>query len=529
MHIDHSKLVELLVETSGIEKDKIETQLTELVDEIREAISEGEAYEVDGLGIFSGIGNNMIFMPSEDLATEINYKYVGMEAIKIDDAPEKPKPSKEKKVKEDDDDPFAGLLGDDEDEPQESDSSFELDEPDEEEPKLSEKKSTDIEDFADASAEESPFDLGDEDLEEEKPGPDKWGIDTYKDDSAESMFSGLLGDRKEDEPKLTEQEEDDLLGETEEEPSAKDHSEPREASKKYSFDDDNDTSLSSDKEDLSDDEDYEDPFKALLDNDDEEEDDYKDEDENEFIPETPPSKENKKEVVPVIKNLSSGNAKKPKEQKEKPKATFQKNNFKQEPKSQPVMLWVVLIILLLGGGTYGVGYFGIVHIPGVTPESSTSMASSTQPDPAPAEQQNEAPAEETPQAQPQQTEPEPETEQPASTTGSQEQEPQPQVSQSEEVPANQSTYGLTGVPVPSANDGYTIVIYSLTRETNIEAKRTELTNEGYRVLVSSIPSQRYGTLWRLSLGQFDTMRDAALAAETLEQPYSENYFITEIQ
>ncbi|HET8864693.1 MAG TPA: HU family DNA-binding protein [Gracilimonas sp.] len=140
MHIDHSKLVELLVETSGIEKDKIETQLTELVDEIREAISEGEAYEVDGLGIFSGIGNNMIFMPSEDLATEINYKYVGMEAIKIDDAPEKPKPSKEKKVKEDDDDPFAGLLGDDEDEPQESDSSFELDEPDEEEPKLSEKK-----------------------------------------------------------------------------------------------------------------------------------------------------------------------------------------------------------------------------------------------------------------------------------------------------------------------------------------------------------------------------------------------------
>ena len=84
MHIDHSKLVELLTDASGIEKDKVEEQLSELVAEIQEAIAEGDAYEVDGLGVFSGIGNNVIFIPADELATEINYKYVGMEPIELE-------------------------------------------------------------------------------------------------------------------------------------------------------------------------------------------------------------------------------------------------------------------------------------------------------------------------------------------------------------------------------------------------------------------------------------------------------------
>jgi nucleoid DNA-binding protein len=67
MHIDHQKLVELLTETSGIEKEKVESQLEELVEEIKEAIAEGDAYEVSGLGVFSGIGNNILFIPSDDL------------------------------------------------------------------------------------------------------------------------------------------------------------------------------------------------------------------------------------------------------------------------------------------------------------------------------------------------------------------------------------------------------------------------------------------------------------------------------
>lgn len=88
---------------------------------------------------------------------------------------------------------------------------------------------------------------------------------------------------------------------------------------------------------------------------------------------------------------------------------------------------------------------------------------------------------------------------------------------------------MNGVPVSAANDGYTIVIYSLSKESNAEARQNELSEEGYRVLVATVPSQQYGTLYRVSLGQFRTMRDAAIAAEELEPPFSENYFITKIQ
>src|SRR5690554_3432931 len=84
MHIDHAKLVELISEASGIEPENVEKQLSELIQEIQNALKEGDAYEVEGFGIFSGLGNNIIFIPSDELSTEINYKYVGMEPIELD-------------------------------------------------------------------------------------------------------------------------------------------------------------------------------------------------------------------------------------------------------------------------------------------------------------------------------------------------------------------------------------------------------------------------------------------------------------
>jgi cell division septation protein DedD len=146
------------------------------------------------------------------------------------------------------------------------------------------------------------------------------------------------------------------------------------------------------------------------------------------------------------------------------------------------------------------------------------------------EQQTPQPEATTPEqqqaSQPQPTTPDPEPEN--EDVAPEEQEPQSQVSQNE-VPPNQPTYGLNGVPVPEANDGYTIVIYSLTRENNAAAIRNELSNDGYRVLVAEIPSRRYGTLWRVSLGQFESTSDAVLAVENLDPSFTENYFITTIQ
>jgi|AntRauTorcE11897_2_1112592.scaffolds.fasta_scaffold00131_30 hypothetical protein len=536
MHIDHSKLVDLLVETSGIEKEKVEAQLNDLVEEIMAAIEEGDAYEVDGFGVFSGIGNNVIFIPSDELSTEINYKYVGMEPIEMDDAPaqEVSEAESEEEDTDIDDDPFAGLLDDVEDESEPA-ASFELDVP-EEETEADPDTPSEEQDQLDEEG-EAPFDLDEEEPEVEKPGPDKWGIDTYKDDSAETMFSGLLGKQEEQEAKEDESAEDDhfdALFEQEEEEPKKETSFLDDLLAEEERDEEIEEPAILDKIDASepgdteeDEEDFDDPFKTLAGEDDEDE-----------LPDLNSSKEEEQEeeIIPVIKNLSSETKKqkKEKESKVKEKESDKESDAKpkkvkkttSDPKSQPVMLWVLLIIIILGGGTYGLGYYGIVNIPGITPEPQMASTSNqaqatppetTQPEATPQEQQQ------TP-VQPEQTQ-----ETPQETAAEQEQEPESEVRANEEAPADQPRYGMSGVPVSAANNGYTIVIYSLSRENNAEAKRIELSDEGYRVLIASVPSQQYGTLWRVSLGQFRTMRDAALAAEDLGRPFSENYFITKIQ
>ncbi|MBD3617205.1 MAG: SPOR domain-containing protein [Gracilimonas sp.] len=562
MHIDHAKLVEILVEASGIEKEKVESQLSEFVQEITEALEEGDAYELEGFGVFSGIGNNVIFIPSDELATEINYKYVGMEPIEMDEPSEKAMsqeeaPAQDQEAELEEEDPFAGLLDEDEDEiPQEARASFELDvEDDDDDVKQAEeeKEPADIEDFADEDAEEAPFDLADEELEEgaeeipEKPGPEKWGIDTYKDDSAENMFSGLLGDKGEGGQSAEDESEEDLKPLFNDADESDDDNLSSEIGKQLSEDVEEEASLNETfnadegtkktSEGISEDENSypeeeedfdDDPFKSLAEESNEEE-DRRDE------ASSKKEKEAKDEdIVPVIKNLASKSSKKKEKEskKEDPRPVFSNNKAAKKSKSQPVMLWIILIILLLGGATYGLGYYGFINIPGVTPYSQTQIARSTTPatppptEPQQPEQQTTQPEATTEQqsSQPQTATPEPEQE----NVVPEEQEAQSQVSQNE-VPPNQPTYGLNGVPVPEANDGYTIVIYSLTKESNAEAVRNELSNAGYRVLIAEIPSRQYGTLWRVSLGQFNSTSDAVLAVENIDASYTENYFITKIQ
>ncbi len=559
MHIDHQKLVELLTETSGIDKEKVESQLEELIEEIKEAIAEGDAYEVSGLGVFSGIGNNILFIPSDDFATEINYKYVGMEPIEMEDsatdtAENTAQPDEDEDATEDpeeviadageDDDPFGGLL-DDEGQLEEEPSSFELD--DSEDEPLDEETAEDVEEFAD-DEEEAPFDFADEDLEDDteeevsdaeepKPGPDKWGIDTYKDDSAERTFSGLLGDKDEE---AEESDDSDLAAEL---------------NKQLSEGEDDDDSLDAlfgdadveeELEEGSDDEDDDDPFAALAG------------DEEEEAAETPDElidsdviDEDEDEIIPVITNLASEETKMKRAEEEKKQSDEQdddkadgKEKSSKRPKrpstsrdsqGAPVLLWVLLIIILLAGGTYGLGYFGVVNIPGITPQAP-QQASATQPDPVPLPPADETPSQQAqqnnqanqPQSSPETTPEEESAQQEENQNPPQEQATDNQVSQSEAVPAGQPAYGLKGVANPNANDGYTIVVYSLSNEGNAKSTERQLRNEGYRVLLATIPSQQYGQLWRVSLGQFESMRDAAIAAETLDSPLSDNYFITKI-
>ncbi|MFP8489813.1 SPOR domain-containing protein [Gracilimonas sp. Q87] len=545
MHIDHSKLVELLVETSGIEKEKIENQLADLVEEINEAIDEGEAYEVEGFGVFSAIGNNVVFIPSDELATEINYKYVGMEAIEMDEAVG----TADEPDAQDQDDPFAGLL---DDEPKDT-STPKSDIIDESEPK-SEGDAAKEQDDMDG---DSPFGFEDEDQPgteekdlEEKPGPDKWGIDTYKDESDENMFSGLLGDTPKEE---SEQEEEHFKAVFDhEEDGDEDLERISEIERELSGEADSDKGSKIDEED----EDDIDPFASLAgldegDNSEEEKNldralessisDDKDEDDlEEALSSSISEKDDEDDIepVPVIKNITSGKPGKEEEpktedkKKDKKRKPFKRPQKAKGPGSQSAILLIIIIIIVLGSGIYGLGYFGFVNIPGITPAEIPATTQTTPPAPNPqvteplqesTESGEQSPSETTTD----ETSP---TEQIISET---EQESETQVSETQEIqeqaPAGETSYGLRGTLNESANDGYTIVVYSLTNEDNARAKVSELSEQGYRVILASIPHQQYGTLWRVSLGQFETMRDAALAGQDLGDPFTDNYFITQIQ
>lgn len=94
--------------------------------------------------------------------------------------------------------------------------------------------------------------------------------------------------------------------------------------------------------------------------------------------------------------------------------------------------------------------------------------------------------------------------------------------------SRQSIYGLRGGAAPRATDGYTIVVHSMRNETRIRRENDKLQKEGYRTIVSSA-NVMDTTYWRLGLGQFKTIKDAAEAASNLPDPYKSNHFIKRIQ
>lgn len=536
MHIDYKKFVELLVDASGIEEDKIVKQITTLVDEINQAIEDGEAYSIDGFGIFSCIGNRMLFIPSKELETEINFKYVGMEPIELE-VEQKPE------VPISDDDPFSELQDLDE-EPIENDKT------------TRDRFAGLIDDFDDI-IEGKDSDLGDEENEEFTPGPKEWGIDAHKEttggadkllaslmgesysddenDSLEEDFDDIFGDDSIDRQKSSPKEEinsagldeelsslmaddsidgksdvlsndmldddiDDVFSELETEendPDAfgldVDETEELPEMKEINEDASNDDSL----------DDFDDPFRGI-------EDDFELEDDSE-----------QEDIIPVITNISSNIKEKPKEKPSK-KEEIKKQKKIAEPQPIAAWVWVLLAITILAGITAGLGYFKVINIPGITPKSPPSTIAIVP------QQVPETPEENAVSEQPiLENDP---TES-ASTGGAVEQVVQNEVPETNivaEVPVDQNKYGLNGVVNEAANDGFTIVLFSLSVKENAMAKQVELTNEGFRALVTPISSERFGTLWRVSIGQFSGLADAADAAQTLSASYKKNYFIKRI-
>ena len=79
-----------------------------------------------------------------------------------------------------------------------------------------------------------------------------------------------------------------------------------------------------------------------------------------------------------------------------------------------------------------------------------------------------------------------------------------------------------------ANDGYTLVLYSLSNRQSAIEKYEQYRTAGYRSLLSPVNSSRLGVMWRVSIGQFATVEQAFEEAKKLSKELIEDYFITKI-
>ncbi len=603
MLIDNDKFVALLVENSGIEEEKVRGYISELITDIKSAFEEGEGYEIDGFGIFSQLGNNVLFIPSDELETEINYKYVGMEPLELPsgeagssdmdaDYGEEKEEEKENPIQgildsgiEEDqedryadvEDPFAELFSEiesDVEDEETSNSEPVMDEEDieavvedeiddetledvfqeiseeqkeeeelaEDDPVIEESLNLDEVESEEEGSDSKLNDFFDEETDEKKEshepkvGPESWGIEAHKEEGQEGAFAGLFGEDSDKEEMITE---DDIFGDSEEE--AKNEEEEIDFS-----------ALEEDQENDFDD----DPFAELH---------QEETDEEDFIP--------------VVTNVSSEKSEPDTEEEastvdtqDDKKKTKIPGSPRDERKGAPVVLYMVLAIFILGGTGYLLAYFGVININGITPSANNNSQVAQNRTQPPAQVIPDQGEDSNAQIESQSTENEEQTptqlpEQPENTTVSDSEDqatenpttstenadmPQSQTDeQSRDIvppradekwpdgeekiitsattaPDGNAIYGLKGDTTEAGNNGYTIVLYTLSKKSGVDAQQKMLSEAGYRVIIKQKPSDTYGILYRVSIGQFETLRDAAIGAEQVDSEILGNYIITKI-
>lgn len=97
MTIDRTKLVDLLIEKTDLSPEEVETQLEQLIERILDAAERGKALEIKEFGLFFfDQEGDLKFEPSEELSTEISFKYAGMKPVEL-------KPERNTAIPDDDD------------------------------------------------------------------------------------------------------------------------------------------------------------------------------------------------------------------------------------------------------------------------------------------------------------------------------------------------------------------------------------------------------------------------------------------
>lgn len=86
MVIDKGKLVALLAEKTGRSIEETEEWVGELLARIEAVRTSGEAFTIEGFGVFERREDRLHFEPADRLKTEINQKYAGMKPIELMEA-----------------------------------------------------------------------------------------------------------------------------------------------------------------------------------------------------------------------------------------------------------------------------------------------------------------------------------------------------------------------------------------------------------------------------------------------------------
>ncbi|MEX2585276.1 MAG: SPOR domain-containing protein [Balneolaceae bacterium] len=80
-------------------------------------------------------------------------------------------------------------------------------------------------------------------------------------------------------------------------------------------------------------------------------------------------------------------------------------------------------------------------------------------------------------------------------------------------------YGLMGETIELEGRYYTIVLHSMSQKLRAEEEAGRLRDNGYRDVLYQVDSEDHGTMWRVGIGQFETIEKAQQAAEELDRPF----------
>lgn len=102
------------------------------------------------------------------------------------------------------------------------------------------------------------------------------------------------------------------------------------------------------------------------------------------------------------------------------------------------------------------------------------------------------------------------------------------LSEEPDTPPEDERFGLHGNYVENSGIQYTIVLHSLPTMQHAERTAEELRQEGYRTVVTERTVDER-VVYRVGIGQFESIQAALSEAESLPEPYRNQNFIHRIQ